>query len=139
MRHRQTAATITTFALVAPIFLFIVFGTLEMARVMSAWMVITNEAVEAARYGAVHYDSTRDPLAQASDIRIVLGDRMKGVLAVEGFKPAPVIQVLQVAPDPKIDVTISYQVPLVIPLVSQFLPNPFPLQARSVMRAEPGD
>jgi hypothetical protein len=55
---------------------------------------------------------------------------------MDGLVPAPVVRVTA---DPKVDVIISYQVPLVIPLVSQFLPNPFPLQARSVMRAEPGD
>jgi Flp pilus assembly protein TadG len=136
MGHRQSAATITTFALVAPVFLFIVFATLEMSRVMSAWMVITNESVEAARFGSVRYDATRDPSAQASDINAFIADRLNGVLAADGIKPPPVVRV---TPGPKVDVTISYQVQLVIPLVSQFLPNPFPLQARSVMRAEPGD
>ncbi len=52
LQHRERAVTITSFALVAPVFLFIVFGTLEMSRVLNAWMVITNEAREAARYGA---------------------------------------------------------------------------------------
>jgi Flp pilus assembly protein TadG len=117
MRHRQTAATITTFALVAPVFLFIVFGTLEMARVLSAWMVITNEAVEAARYGSVHYDATRDSVTQANQVKAVIVDRLRGVLAMDGLVPAPVVRVTA---DPKVDVIISYQVPLVIPLVSQF-------------------
>ena len=55
MRNRQQAVTIVTFALVAPVLMLILFGTMEMGRVLSAWMVITNEAREAARYGAVTF------------------------------------------------------------------------------------
>jgi hypothetical protein len=37
---------------------------------------------------------------------------------------------------PLVQVTIYYQVQLVIPLVSNMLPNPFPIAARSAMRGE---
>jgi hypothetical protein len=37
---------------------------------------------------------------------------------------------------PLVQVTIYYQVPLVIPVVANMLPNPFPIAARSAMRGE---
>src|SRR6266545_4512843 len=58
--RRERAATIVSFALIAPIFLFIIFGALEFGRVLMTWIVITNEVAEAARYGAVRYDAARD-------------------------------------------------------------------------------
>lgn len=59
-RAAQPAVSTASFALMAPLIFLVLFGTMEGARVFSAWLVITNEAVEAARYGAVRYDSTRD-------------------------------------------------------------------------------
>jgi Flp pilus assembly protein TadG len=133
LRSRQTAMTTLSFALVAPLLLMLLFGIMEMGRVMSAWMVITSEATEAARFGAVRYDRSRDPLAQAADVRGFITSRLNGVLAPAGLSPAPDVKVTST---PTVDVTITYKVPLVIPLISNLVPNPFPLSARAVMRAE---
>jgi hypothetical protein len=131
--RRERAATIVSFALIAPIFLFIIFGALEFGRVLMTWMVITSEVAEAARYGAVHYDDTRDNAVQSDEIKRYIQRRLDGLVDSQGLVPAPLVCITS---DPNIDVTISYRVPLVIPLVAQLLPNPFPLSARSMMRAE---
>jgi Flp pilus assembly protein TadG len=142
LHHRERAVTITSFALVAPVFLFIIFGTLEMSRVLNAWMVITNEAREAARYGAVNFDGTQPPAtaqaAQQSLVRSYLQQRFNGVLDPTGFPQAADVVLVPTGQNqsPLIQVTIYYQVPLVIPLVSSFVPNPFPIAARSAMRGE---
>jgi Flp pilus assembly protein TadG len=139
MRHRQSAATIVTFALIAPALLLMVFGTMEIGRVLNAWLVITNEAREAARYGAVTFDSTQDAAteqtAEQSAVRAYISSRLSGVLDKTYLTPAPAVVVTS-DPSPKVQVTIYYQVPLVVPLISQVLPNPFPIAARSVMRGE---
>ena len=139
LSHRQQAATIVSFALVAPFLLFIIFGTFEIGRVLNAWMIITNEAREAARYGAVTYDSAKDAAAEQSAeqtaVRAFIANRLNGVLDQAYLTPAPSVIVTSESA-PRIQVTIYYQVPLVVPLVSQFLPNPFPIAARSAMRGE---
>ena len=64
--HNSPAVSTVSFALIAPIFLLIVFSTMEMGRVFNAWIVITNEAREAARYGAVTYDASQDRASEQS-------------------------------------------------------------------------
>ena len=139
LQHRQPAVTVVTFALIAPVFLLIVFGTMEIGRVLSAWMVITNEAREAARYGAVTFDAAADPTTELARektaVRAYLGQRLQGVLDQSYLQPAPDVTVTAEA-RPRVQVTIYYKVPLVIPLVRNVLPNPFPIAARSAMRGE---
>jgi Flp pilus assembly protein TadG len=128
---RQRAATTVSFALIAPVFLLIVFGTMEVGRVFNAWMVITNEAREAARYGAVTFDSTNTGATPAK-VTAFLSQRLNGVLP-----PTYTSNVIVTSDSrPKVQVTIYYNVPLVVPVVSNVLPNPFPLAARSIMQGE---
>jgi Flp pilus assembly protein TadG len=135
MPRRQLAVTITTFALIAPVLMFIIFGTSESARIMYAWLVVTNEAAEAARYGAVHYDRTVDPVVQTNAIKTHINQRLDGVLAPETRNPAPRVVIDST---PSVSVTIYSEVELVIPIIRDVLPNPFPVAARSVMAAESG-
>jgi Flp pilus assembly protein TadG len=142
MRQRQQAATIVSFALIAPVFLFIVFGIMEMGRVLNAWMVITNEAREAARYGAVTFDGSLDASTALANertaVRAFVQQRLNGQLAASGVYRQPDVQLVPTGSNqsPLVQVTIYYQVPLVIPVVSHMLPNPFPIAARSAMRGE---
>jgi Flp pilus assembly protein TadG len=140
MRRRQSATTIVSFALVAPAFFFLIFGISESARIFNAWVVITNEAREAARYGAVHYDSSQTVANQQAAIAQYLYQRLNGSVDASGLVPAPVVVVTpgSTTAAPTVDVTVSYRVPLIIPLIADLLPNPFPLQTRSMMVGEPG-
>jgi Flp pilus assembly protein TadG len=139
IQHRQQAVSVVTFALIAPVFLLIVFGTMEVGRVLNAWMIITNEAREAARYGAVTYDAAADQSAELAAEKAAVGayltNRLTGVLDQRNLWPAPDVTVTPEA-RPRVQVTIYYQVPLVIPLIRNILPNPFPIAARSAMRGE---
>ena len=157
-RHRQRGATILTFALIAPMVLLIIFGVSEMGRVLQAWMVLTNEAREAARYASVNFDSTKDwtqssnQAAEQATIRTYINNRLNGVLDPAYLSPQPTVSVTSDSP-PKVQVTIYYRVPLLIPLVNGWVPNQpcftglpagdprsgqvcFPVAARSAMRGE---
>jgi Flp pilus assembly protein TadG len=157
-RHRQEGATILTFALIAPLVLLIIFGVAEMGRVLQAWMVLTNEAREAARYASVNFDSTKDwtqtsvQASEQSAVQAYIANRLNGVLDQSYVSPAPSVVVTADSPR-KIQVTIYYKVPLLIPLVNSFVPNQpcfsglpagdprigqlcFPVAARSTMRGE---
>ena len=139
IHHRESAVTVVTFALIAPVFLLIVFGTMEVGRVLNAWLIITNEAREAARYGAVTYDAAADPrtelAAEKATVGTFLAKRLKGVLNQQNLSPAPDVTITTES-RPRVQVTIYYKVPLVIPLIKNILPNPFPIAARSAMRGE---
>ena len=137
--HNSPAVSTVSFALIAPIFLLIVFSTMEMGRVFNAWIVITNEAREAARYGAVTYDASQDRASEQSieqsTVTSFISQRLSGVLDLNNLSPAPTV-IITSDDRPKIQVTIYYKVPLVIPIVSNVLPNPFPVAARSAMQGE---
>lgn len=47
----EQGSTATEFALIAPVLLLFMFGIMEGSRVLNAWVVLTNETREAARYG----------------------------------------------------------------------------------------
>jgi Flp pilus assembly protein TadG len=142
LRQRQPALSVLTFALIAPVFLLIIFGTMDIGRVLNAWLVITNEARETARHAAVTYDGTDDPdaqlLLQRSVARDYVAQRLNGMLDPAGVYRPPDVSFVPTGQNqsPLVQVTIYYRVELVTPLVSQVLPNPFPLMARSGMRGE---
>ena len=133
MRLRQRAVSTATFALIAPVFLFIIFGASEMGRVLYTWMVISNEAAEAARYGAVHYDKSVDHVQQETAIKTFVGQRTSGVLAPQGLGTAALVTV---GNTPTVSVSLTYKVDLVVPMIAQILPNPFPVAARAKVAAE---
>ncbi|MBI3976629.1 MAG: pilus assembly protein [Chloroflexi bacterium] len=124
--------SVAEFALIAPVFLLMVIGLMEGARVLSAWLVITNEAREAARFGAV---AANDPARQPTlvdDVRTHFFDRTKGILDQAELT----VTVSQDSGTRMLSVGAAYRVVLVSPLVSDLLPNPFPLYAYSSMRTE---
>jgi len=137
--HNSPAVSTVSFALIASIFLLVVFSTMEMGRVFNAWLVITNEAREAARYGAVTYDASQDRASEQSieqsTVTSFISQRLSGVLDLNNLSPAPTV-IITSDDRPKIQVTIYYKVPLVVPIVSNVLPNPFPVAARSAMQGE---
>ncbi len=134
MRDRNEGATITEFALIAPLFFLLLLGIIEGGRIFSTWMVITNEAREGARYGVVGVgDPTREPTLVA-DVQAYVLDRARGVLATD---PATMKVDVQLGGSPvQVTVGITYRLEIATPLIQDLLPKPFILQAKSVMRAE---
>lgn len=132
---KERAVSAASFALIAPVLFLVLMGIMEGGRVLSAWLVITNEAREGARLGAVRFgDGTPDE--QAQRVRAYLAGRLAGVLASDGLVPAPLVVIRDDATGRAVEVTVSYRVPLTVPVVRSVLPDPFPLAARSTMRGE---
>lgn len=133
MRHRESGTSIVTFAFIAPVLLLILMAIMEGGLVFRAWMVITNEAREAARYGAVNHGG---PNGTPAAIQSYITDGLRGQLDTgpSGMYKPPLV-VVDGAGTPQVDVTIYYQVRLG-PIVKAALPDPFKLAARSVMRGE---
>ena len=75
-----------------------------------------------------------DRMSEA-DVRAFVDRRLDGLLDTDGLVPAPQVDISTTSP-PMVAVTLAYKVELVIPIISDLLPNPFPLKARSIMAAE---
>ena len=66
---RQRGDAIVELALLAPIMLLMLFGVLELGRVVDAWIVVNNAAREGAREAALAYpDATTLSTAQSATL-----------------------------------------------------------------------
>lgn len=129
--------TMLEFALIANVLILIMFGIIQGGLIFSSWLIITNEAKEAARYGVVGVgDPARQPTL-ATDVLNHVTQRTTGVLDQSQISATAVL-----GPDPStpqwLRVQINYQVEvLAAPLLSWF-PQLIPISAVSVMRTEDG-
>src|SRR3990172_3745850 len=126
--------SLVEFALIATFVLIpLVFGIIEGGRIFGAWLVITNEAREAARWGAV-----RGPdRATTTDVETQVRQRTTGVL--DQAQLTPIATLSPSVSDPQwLTVRVNYNVELLAPFIFFPLPNPVPLTADSTMRTEAG-
>ncbi len=139
-RHGKIARTLkddrgqTTleFALLAVILILIVMGIIEGGRIFGTWLIITNEARESARYGAVGVgDPSRQPTLVA-DVENKVRQRTAGLL-----DQARLIPTATLTPT-SLRVHISYSLELFATPLLVWFPNPVPLSADSTMRTEDG-
>lgn len=121
------------FAIVGVLLFTLLMGIIETGRVFNGWLVITNEAREGARWGAVRIG---DPAyASYSDLQSAIVNtiitRTQGVLVQD-----PTYLTIQAtANDQAVTVRINYKVEMTSPLMASMLPD-FQLSAESVMRSE---
>ena len=128
-------ATAVEFALISLLLFTILFGIFEGGRVFHGWLVITNEAREGARWGAVRVGDPAfaTPAVLKAAIEAHVLDRTAGSVDLSTFD---VNDTVYAAPDsPEVKVRIDYTIETVTPLISALWPN-FPLVAESVMRSE---
>lgn len=129
--HNDRGESTVEFALIAIILIMVTFGIVEGGRIFSNWLVITNEAREAARWGALRVPDR----ATVADVNALVRSRTQGVLDQAELAPA-----VTSGPDPAdpqwVTVQVNYNVRLFSPPLLPFLPNPVPLSASSTMRTE---
>ena len=137
LRKDERGLAATELALVLPLLLLIMFGIIEGGRIFSAWLEITNDAREGARYGAVRVG---DPIAEPTllaDVRTYVTQRAAGLVDTDPQKFGVTVQKLNAGTsDASLSVAVSYKMEIYMPLVQQLLPNPLHLYAKSIMRAE---
>lgn len=132
-----TGQTTIEFALIAVVLIQIVLGIIEGGRIFGNWLIITNEAREAARFGVVGLgDPARQPTL-ASDVRGHIFSRTAGLLDQNELSAAAVL-----GPDPAnaqwLQVQINYRVELLANPLMAWFPRFVPLTAISTMRTEDG-
>lgn len=117
------------FALVLPILLFLVMGIIEFGRIFSAYLTITELAREGARYGVVgNTDASIKTLIKNRATAITLTDGDITITPQDPANPRKRGNSLQVS--------IHYSVDIVVPLIAELIPDPFPLTASCTMRCE---
>jgi Flp pilus assembly protein TadG len=101
-------------ALVLPVLVLIVFGSLEFGRVVNAWSIVTQASREGARMGAVN--CARDPLC-GTQVDTAITNALVGLdagSATVNYTVAPY------ASGDRFRVQIDYPVTIVTPLIGAF-------------------
>lgn len=124
--------TTLEFALLAVVLILIVMGIIEGGRIFGAWLIITNEAREAARYGVVAVgDPARQPTL-AADVENLVRQRTARLLDQARLTPTATLT------PTSLTVQIDYNMELFAAPLLVWFPNPVPLAAASTMRTEDG-
>jgi Flp pilus assembly protein TadG len=114
--RRQRGDAIVELALLAPILMLILFGVLELGRVVDAWLVVENAAREGARAAVLVYpDSATTTTAQSAATAY-----LNSGFAVRGDIAASSVPSVQVTTD-SVQVTAQADVRLYTPMFQSML------------------
>ena len=121
------------FAIVGVLLFTLLLGVIEGARVFNAWLVITNESREAARWGAVRvgHPEYADLAALETAVENEMTNRTQGLLSHDPV----VFQVNCTATEDAVTVNVDYTIEAISPLISSMWPS-FQLASESTMRSE---
>jgi Flp pilus assembly protein TadG len=125
-------------AVILPVLLLFLFGLMEGSRILSAWVILTNEAREAARYGAVNdsfVDCSSGTLATwASNVTSFATSSVGQTLNTSSLTVTPTLDCSTGIPTSS-KVQLTYTMSTFTPLVQAVLPT-VTIGTTSVMRAE---
>ncbi|MFO7820344.1 MAG: TadE/TadG family type IV pilus assembly protein [Halanaerobacter sp.] len=129
LAKEEKAQSLVELALVLPVLLLILFGIVEFGRIFHAYLVIANAARTGARAGVIKNDDSQivsavEDAVQPSDLDL---DR----LTID-ITPA---QANRTGGD-SLTVEVGYKVDLFVPVITNLLPDPFPINSTMVMRVE---
>ena len=132
-RLNERGAVAAEFALLLPVILLILFGTIEFGMIMYSREVITNASREGARAGIVQVS----PKPTAGAITTIATTYLTGT----GINPADVTITVTGAGGVNpatLTVTATYRYPWLIPYIPTVLglPKPLPLTGQTIMRHE---
>ncbi|HAA89854.1 MAG TPA: pilus assembly protein TadE [Peptococcaceae bacterium] len=127
LRRSQRGQALAEFALILPLLLLLVFGIIEFGRIFYSYLMVTQAAREGARLGAVG-GSDQEIVALVRDVAVGL-DENRIKVDIDPVED-------QRSRGDSLRVAVSYDLPLVAPIITELLPNPFPLTAVATMRVE---
>jgi Flp pilus assembly protein TadG len=125
----QKGQSIVELALILPIIIIILFGIIEFGRIFYSYIVITNAAREGARLGSVGKSDIEitEKIKQTAPL-----PQSEQKLKITRLEPSEASR----SPGLPLTVEVSYDVDIITPFFSSFIPNPFTLRAQAVMRIE---
>jgi len=133
LRTRRRGDAFVEFAILAPMLVMILFGVLEMGRVVNAWLVVHNAAREGARAGVLVYpDSASTTAAQnAAAAYLTAGLSVRGDISAPSAPPNVLVS------SDTVQVTTGADVQLYTPMFQALLGGSVVhVQATASMRRE---
>ncbi len=126
-RKSEHGQALVEMALVLPLFFLLLFGVIEMGRVGYAYITVSNAAREGGRVATIG----------GTDLDI--NSSIKN--AASSLDLASLTITITPTQDQRqsgqgVTVTVSYPVQLIIPLISNILPNPVVVSSNIIMRLE---
>jgi Flp pilus assembly protein TadG len=125
-------------SIILPVVLLFLLGLMEGGRILSAWVILTNEAREAARYGAVNdyfVDCSSGTLTTwKSDVTTLATNNVGQMLDTSNLNVNPTLDCSTGVPATS-TVQLTYTMSTFTPLVQAVLPS-VTVGTTSVMRAE---
>ncbi len=128
LRREKKGQALVEFALVLPLLLLLLMTIFEFGNIFYSYLLITAASREGARMGVVGNNDT-EIIQRVQEICSTLDTEQ---LTVE-IVPENTANRYRGVP---LQVEVDYDVYLITPMLSTFLPDPFLLKARSVMRIE---
>jgi Flp pilus assembly protein TadG len=122
--RRSRGDAIVEFALVAPTLLLMLFGVIELGRVLEVWLVVHNAAREGARAG-VQVAPQTDPSSTAQQ---AANDYLSSALATRTDITRVVVPTPGVLPD-TLQVITQVDVQIYTPLIQALVPSPVAVRA----------
>lgn len=127
--RRENGQSLVELALILPIIVLLLFGTVEFGRVFYSYITVTSAVREGVRQAAVGKTDAEIEARIREAVTLAEADTRLQILSItptEGNRPTGV----------PVKVEIRYDMPLIVPLIGDFLPNPVPLSASATMRKE---
>lgn len=123
----EQGQALVEFALVLPLFFLLFFAVIEMGRVGHAYVSVSNAArtgVRVASTGGTDLDIQNKVIAAAPNLNT--DEISLQITPTEAYRQS----------GHSVDVSVTYPVQLILPIVSNVLPNPFIVSSHLSMRME---
>lgn len=127
--QEQKGQSLVELALILPIIVLLLFGTVEFGRVFYSYITVTSAVREGVRQAAV--GKTDDEIKERIRDAVTLAE-IDTRLQIVSISPVESARTTGVP----VTIEIRYNMPLVTPIIGDFLPNPVPLSATATMRRE---
>ena len=125
---KQRGDAIVEFILVVPILLLILFGIMELGRVLDAWIVVQNAAREGARTGALATPDSSVGTAATAAANSYLSTAFSSRTDVDKkIISAPVVS------SDAVSVTVEADIHIYTPFMQAILASSVPVRATAVM------
>jgi len=127
LRKREQGQALVEMALILPLFLLLLFGVIEMGRVGYAYIAVSNAVREGGRVATI--GGTDLEIKNSIEDSITSLDSMSLTITINPLEADR-------QSGQEVNVNVTYPVQLVIPLISNVMPNPVVVSASIVMRQE---
>ena len=129
LKKSEYGQSLVELALVLPLIVVVLFGTMEFGQVFQAYLTITSASREGARTAVI--GNTNEAILDATGkLTTTLTEPDKAIVIINPSDPLARKQGIPLS------VKITYPVKLYTPVLSSVLPNPVLLEASTTMRME---